>query len=814
MAGSQLKQLKEALKAKGLVGQTNVKRKNKKNAPSETRKDQEEKRKEISKIRDEFNKFDQRINRSKHDFTVISGGKFVKAGSKQHNDSSKTHSSVEKAMRLDYDAEKKVKNRVGGVIDRRFGESNRHMTQEEKMLQRFTRERQSSSKKNVFSLGSEDEYDDDDADGGFALTHSGKKLAFADNDTLADEGLGAASEKRFVDEDSLTDQPARKKSKKEVMAEVIAKSKFYKRQRQAAFEKAQDEIMDLDDDFADVMGEIHSQRKSNQSMTAKSKQDIDYDAKVRELTYDRRAVPADRTKTDEEIAKEHTDKMKKLEEDRMKRMTGLQDQGEQDADDLGDEFWAGSGDEAEGVAINDGSEAEDHGSSDGSESEGAEDDGPYARRLKKASAPPVSMPGSHVELASQTQDMDTQQTLAHVKKILALYDPRLAQGNKEKTDVFVGILFEHILAVGNQPDAPSQMVDSLTHLLRTLAERYNEALVEVIRATMAEVEERVVKAQLQKKDIVFFVVLGYVFSTSDHYHLVVTPALILLNQYLSACIGVRDDLTVQQLGQGVLVCEILLSYQSFAKRFDPEVVKFLERCLVSLLPVQAPIEGTLSGGDCKSRLKLSKTYKPEPLEDTPIRVQALFESPTDEALLKFQLIGKALALMDQCVGLWKEKSACIELLRSFNAIMKVAARFYSGQLPRLGEMMARYSKLLGNQVQSRRPLTLQEHKKMSIKTFAPKFEENFNPDKKSYDINRERQELNKVKAQVKKETKLALKDIRKQTKFVARQQIEEKKEMYSDYHRKMANIVNSISTVEGAEKNQYEREKKKRQNQR
>ncbi|KAM9922343.1 hypothetical protein OXX80_011902, partial [Metschnikowia pulcherrima] len=189
MAGSQLKQLKEALKAKGLVGQTNIKRKNKKTAPSDTRKDQEEKRKEVAKIRDEFNQFDKRINRSKHDFTVIAGGKFVKAGSKQHNDASKTHSSVEKAMRLDYEAEKKGKNRVGGVVDRRFGESNRNLTQEEKMLQRFTRERQSSSKKNVFSLGSDDEYENDDDNGGFALTHSGKKLTFAETDS-ADENLG------------------------------------------------------------------------------------------------------------------------------------------------------------------------------------------------------------------------------------------------------------------------------------------------------------------------------------------------------------------------------------------------------------------------------------------------------------------------------------------------------------------------------------------------------------------------------------------------------------------------------------------------
>ncbi|KAM9892872.1 hypothetical protein OXX79_009725 [Metschnikowia pulcherrima] len=800
MAGSQLKQLKEALKAKGLVGQTNIKRKNKKTAPSDTRKDQEEKRKEVAKIRDEFNQFDKRINRSKHDFTVIAGGKFVKAGSKQHNDASKTHSSVEKAMRLDYEAEKKGKNRVGGVVDRRFGESNRNLTQEEKMLQRFTRERQSSSKKNVFSLGSDDEYENDDDNGGFALTHSGKKLTFAETDS-ADENLGSSTEKRFVDEDSLEDQPARKKSKKEVMAEVIAKSKFYKRQRQAAFEKAQEEIMDLDDDFADVLGDLRSQKGNNAHMQ-KSKQDIDYDAKVRELTYDRRAVPADRTKTEEELANEHKEKMKKLEEDRLKRMTGLQEQGE-DADDLGDEFWAGSDEENADEA----SEEEDNDSE--SESGSASED----EKPRNARNPPaVSMPESYEEFAMQTKGMTPKQTIAHIKKVLEIYDPRLLQGNKQKTDFFVGILLEHILAVSNVSDTDSSLVNQLTHLLRTLAERYNEALVEVIRRTIAEVETRVIHNSLEKKDLVFFVVLGYLFSTSDHYHLVVTPALILLNQFLSVCVGSRE-LTTQTLGQGLLVCEILLSYQSFAKRFDPEVVRFVERCICSLLPV-TPVGGTLSGMPRHASLHLSKSYKPKTLVQEPLKIQALFEPAQDEDLFKFQLIGRALSVMDQAVGLWKEKSACIEMLHSFQQVLKATARFYSAQLPALNEMMTRYSKLSQNQVSSRKPLALQEHKKMAIQTFAPKFEENFNPDKKSYDINRERQELNKVKAQIKKEKKSALKDIRKQTKFGARQQIGEKKEMYSEYHRKMANIVNSISTVEGAEKNQYEREKKKRQNQR
>ena len=108
------------------------------------------------------------------------------------------------------------------------------------------------------------------------------------------------------------------------------------------------------------------------------------------------------------------------------------------------------------------------------------------------------------------------------------------------------------------------------------------------------------------------------------------------------------------------------------------------------------------------------------------------------------------------------------------------------------------------------PLTLQNHKPVSIPSHAPKFEENFNPDKKSYDPDRTRQEINKMKAQIKKERKFTMKEIRKDTKFEARQRIEEKKKSHAEYHAKMAHIINTISTEEGAEKNKYEREKKLR----
>lgn len=794
MAGSQLKQLKAALQAKGLVGQTNIKRKNKKQAPSETRRDAEQKKQEISRIRDDFNQFDNRINRAKHDYTVIQGGKFVKAGSKQHNQASRTKSGVEKSLKTEYSALQKTKGRVGGMVDRRFGEKDRNMTQEEKMLERFTRERQSGSKRNAFSLESDDEYDEDE---GFSLTHSGKAINF---DHFEDSDLGVASAPTYVDEDSI--QPPRKKTKKEVMAEVIAKSKFHRKQRQLEFQKTQEEIGDLDEDFADVMGEIHAQKTAKPAFVAKSEEDRAYDAKVRELTYDRRAVPADRTKTQEELAEEHREKMQKLEADRLKRMSGY-DAGEAEADDL-DDFWVGSDEEGE-----DGVQIEGEGEEDDDEEEEGDDGRAMLEARRSRVTPAVAMPTTHEQFLNMVQGVDN--VKSHIEQISKAYHPRLAEGNKDKMDVFVAIVFEHILHLANQKDTPASTVDELTHMLRRMAEQYNQALVETARQMLEHIERRVVARQLQKQDLVFFVVLGYVFSASDHFHLVVTPALLVMNQFLNGCVG--SDCTLVQLGQGLFLCDVLLGYQSFSRRYDPEVVKFVEHTLLQLVPEPTKIGATLSCKAKKSTLSLGKTYKPTS-SPSPMRVQTLFEPIADEDAFKFQLVERTLAIMDRSVSTWMEKSALVEVVGSFERQLKHLARYYSGHLPTLGALLTRFGNVSRNQTSSRKPLRLQEHRQLAIKTFAPKFEENFNPDKKSYDLNRERQEMNKMKAQVKKEKKLMMKDFRKQTQFIARQQIGEKKQMYSEYHRKMANIVNSISTVEGAEKNEYEREKKRRQNKR
>jgi nucleolar protein 14 len=62
------------------------------------------------------------------------------------------------------------KNRVGGVVDRRFGENDPTMNPEERMLERFTKERQQASRGAAFNLDDEDE-----------LTHYGQSLSKLDD---------------------------------------------------------------------------------------------------------------------------------------------------------------------------------------------------------------------------------------------------------------------------------------------------------------------------------------------------------------------------------------------------------------------------------------------------------------------------------------------------------------------------------------------------------------------------------------------------------------------------------------------------------
>lgn len=88
----------------------------------------------------------------------------------------------------------------------------------------------------------------------------------------------------------------------------------------------------------------------------------------------------------------------------------------------------------------------------------------------------------------------------------------------------------------------------------------------------------------------------------------------------------------------------------------------------------------------------------------------------------------------------------------------------------------------------------------------PKFEEGFNPDR-HYDPDRERNEASKLKAEYKKEKKGAMRELRKDANFIARESLREKKERDAAYEKKFKRLHAEIQGEEGRESKAYEREK-------
>ncbi|CAJ2501805.1 Uu.00g046580.m01.CDS01 [Anthostomella pinea] len=170
-------------------------------------------------------------------------------------------------------------------------------------------------------------------------------------------------------------------------------------------------------------------------------------------------------------------------------------------------------------------------------------------------------------------------------------------------------------------------------------------------------------------------------------------------------------------------------------------------------------------------------------------------------------------LVDSAADLYSGKVAFEE---SFRPVSKVLAHLATckAELPaalneRIRKLQAKLDTMLRMARMARRPLELHHHRPLAIKTAIPKFEESYDP-KKHYDGDRDRAELSKLKAEHKKERKGAMRELRKDASFMAREQLKVKKAKDAAYEKKYKRLVAEIQGEEGREANAYEREKQMR----
>ncbi|KZT05576.1 Nop14-like protein [Laetiporus sulphureus 93-53] len=900
--GSQLSQLKAAINQAGLSRPQQNGKKRKRTAPDQ--KDKEKKAAKLQEIHQKLNPFDVKVTKLKHD---VGGRRIIGTTGRPAKSKQAGIEQRKKTLLKEYEE----RNHAGGIVDRRFGENDPTMTPEERMLERFTREHQRASKSSAFNLEDEDE-----------LTHYGQNLSKLDDfdnmglvlDDDEDEGqidrqtvqkahFGGFEEEEAEEDDQ--DEPARKKTKAEVMAEVIAKSKMHKIQRQAQQEEDESLRHELDQELDSIRSLLYAPDPSAskavladesgdvapaKAVAEPSEQDQEYDQYVRELVFEKRAKPKDRTKTEEEIALEEKEALEKAERKRVRRMNGEPEDSEDEeegttkrkrrkgvGDDLEDDFYeedglgglgTGLAESAEVDMSEEGEEAEeDDGSEDGSEDEDEEDereivddeeeeeveegdeasDGsdiegeegePEAlvSTDKQRTAKPTSSstkelpftfpcPTTHEEFLEIVDGIDDNDVPTVVQRIRTLHHPSLAEDNKVKLQGLTGVLIDHILYITSPPTPRFTLLTALMPHLFALTKAYPIQSAEHFIAKLNLMHKNLqrglsrgatepdTKTWPGLPELSLLRVIGQVWSTSDKNHNVVSPARLLMGAYL----GLGRIRSLQDLASGLYLCSLFLDYESLSKRFVPEAINLLANAVLHLAPHRFKDKSLIPGQfpcvDYGSEHCASLTIDVRKAKGATMgkpNLSALLNGTTSDEQSKVDLLGLTLELIGRFADMYKSLDGFIEL---YDPIKELLDGVRSRDLPedvlkRSTALRDTLGRLLKFSREARRPLMLQAHKPIPIPTYIPKFEQSSSNYLRNHDPDHERDGAAKLRRQYKQEKKGAIRELRKDARFLAAEQQRQQKEKDRAYNERMKQVFGSLES-ERAEEKAMEREKMK-----
>ncbi|XP_069832494.1 nucleolar protein 14 [Dendropsophus ebraccatus] len=847
----------------------------------------------VSKARSEVrdNPFEVKINKQK--FSIL--------GRKTRHDVGLPGVSRSKAQKKRKDTllrEYKQRGKSSMFKDKRFGEYDTKLTPEEKMMKRFALERQRhNDKKTMYNLNEEEE-----------LTHYGQSLAAleqlneavdSESDTeergalsaeltAAHFGGGGLLRKKAASEQQ-EEEPEKPKTRKELIEELIAKSKIEKRERQSQREKALELTEKLDSDWKAIQGLLaHKVPKSERKVEPEKPKPDDYDMTVRQLVFDMKAKPSDKMKSEEEIAKEEQERLKKLEAERLRRMRGEDDKAKKkpkhiSADDLMDGFildkddrlmlsykdgkmnlpesedselktGGGGGDHDDDAAVvaedSDGADEDDAGEDDGEEedAEGSdneeEEEGSSAsdnhsdldsnadseedeevqvkitkksKKMKEKAAEEAGaqlpftfdVPESYEDFRSLLGEKSTDQQLTILERIQKCNHPSLAQGNKAKLEKLFGFLLDYITDLAEQESPDLQTVDKMVVPLYNLCQMFPEAAADCVRDALRDIARTLDEAVESKGRapfpalhvLLYFKITGILFPTSDFWHPVVTPALAVMSQLLTKC----PVTTLEDVASGLFIGCMFLEYVSLSKRFIPELINFLLGILHLATPRKAAVDYVVVP-PFKLHGKSSELLLIDSTEDAaswvkrnlPLTAVNGLESEDKTEINHFKLtcIAVCLDLIKRCLDYYSTLPAFREIFSPIEKIIR--EHLPQNTFPEKIQDLCK-NILEGIEKHSKKPyspLVFEKQMPVPMKMFTPKVMPVLEFGKKQ-GCNKVERERKRLIHKHKREFKGAVREIRRDNQFLAREKLSETMHRDAERKRKVKELFNSLSTQEG-----------------
>lgn len=827
-------------------------------------------------------------------------------------------------------------------VDRRFGEDDDSLTQEERALMRFQKQRMKDLSGSKFSLAEEDE----DL-GGMGLTHKGKSLeetlfdASAGGEDLGaedDDGTDMLETYNFGGgdfDDKGEDGQGKYKSKKEIMEEVIAKSKMYKALKAKQRENDLEETDALDLAWKaisqqNITSELMRPKGSRAEVHAESKalmseEDKKFDTLTRELVFEAKAHAGERTLTKEELASLEQQRLEELEKSRVAREIG--------GDDLEDDFAEALGDRATGGYAarrarlrakmdrienesedNDGSSGEDaledimsalekrrqdqaagdhplqekfrdiaaslldrHGlvstkgilkktdenSSEGEteeeseEQSGTSDDEEDSESLGDEEAEKQqqisslrsnkiedteaknektddgldmtftpSVPDSYEHYADMVRDLNPEQIHEMINRIRAYNSNALSENGRKKLQTLYGCIMQHFVSLAGEDPVPFSKIDSLVpHILElTPFVPFYSGLLSRARL---EKEYESMKSDLKDpskrpdcwpsvKAILFSKLLMDMYPVTDKTHPVLTP----LNRFLSASLSFCPIVRSTHAVRGLVISHLLLHAHSKSNRFVPEVLTFATSLMQAFAAfVSIDFENIDEHQWMKSferRSFHSCNYKHAQILLGP----GMIEQHTSQSFLD-SLLNALLELLKAVI-----QSTNMEAFEElFDPILPFLQEivnhktskvcFFSKETLDGAHNVLKEIHQKSEEISSHRSPMIMEimTKAPSVKQYNPRFEDSFVKGK-DYDPDRVRAEERRLKKQIRKEERGAIRELRKDAAFMAGVRDYEKRNLQNRLDTSAKRAISFLQQQEsdfksGGQQGMWKKKKKK-----
>ncbi|KAK7896556.1 hypothetical protein WMY93_021881 [Mugilogobius chulae] len=494
-----------------------------------------------------------------------------------------------------------------------------------------------------------------------------------------------------------------------------------------------------------------------------------------------------------------------------------EEQGESDEDEEAEEEIDSEEGEDEGEedgSDEDEEEEEEDGHSDlESEQSDAEEDAP-----KDESKPKKTLSKEELKAQQEAAKSELPYTFAAPESYKDLKD--LLSGHTSKATETIWLLLEYIGDLATKTPPELTTVDKLIPELYGLCQMFPEAACKSMQTiigdaahSMEETLEGKGYAPLPTLDMLIYLkVTAQLFPTSDFRHPVTTPALLYISQALTKCpVRSLQDVTV-----GLVLCCLAVEYISFSKRFLPELVNFLLGILHLAVKEKTSLGYNVvppfrPRGKHSDLLLLSN---PESCRSWSKRSIPLSAAQHQDFSCDLDKDHQRLSCLSTCLDLVKRCSLLYKDLPSFSHIFKPLKTLLSDHLPvqALPELLRGIRSEILEAISSATTVTharlvFEKKKPIPLKLLTPKIVEILDYGKKR-GTTREEREKERLKHKYKKEFKGALREIRKDTRFLAREKLNDVMKKDQERKRKVKELLGSLATQEGEWK-ALKRKKKK-----